>query len=116
MLKTHRMADCMHLPQQSSSSWVWEPKSNVVHFSLKYDNGDNNFWATVSKTVRRMLSDRSLSCLSVTLVYCGQKVGWIKIKLGMEVGLGPGHIVLDRGRAPPPLKGHSPQFSMATLC
>jgi len=34
-------------------------------------------------------------CLSVTLVYCGQRVGWIKIKLGMQVGLGPGHIVLD---------------------
>jgi len=28
-----------------------------------------------------------LCCLSVTLVYCGQTVGWIKIKLGMEVGL-----------------------------
>jgi len=34
-----------------------------------------------------------LSCLSVTLVYCDQTVGWIKMKLGMEVGLGPGHIV-----------------------
>ena len=29
-------------------------------------------------------------CLSVcTLVYCGQTVGWIKMKLGMEVGLVP---------------------------
>jgi len=28
-------------------------------------------------------------CLSVTLVYCGQTVGWIKMKLDMEVGLGP---------------------------
>jgi len=36
-----------------------------------------------------------LSCLSVTLMYCGQTVGWIKMKLVMEVGLGPGHIVLD---------------------
>jgi len=26
---------------------------------------------------------------------CGQNVGWIKIPLGTEVGLGPGHIVLD---------------------
>jgi len=26
---------------------------------------------------------------------CGQTVGWIKIPLGKEVGLGPGHIVLD---------------------
>jgi len=32
-------------------------------------------------------------CLSVTLVYCDQTVGWIKMKLGMEVGLGPGHIL-----------------------
>jgi len=36
-------------------------------------------------------------CLSVglTLVYCGQMVGWIKMSLGTEVNLGPGHIVLD---------------------
>jgi len=33
-------------------------------------------------------------CLSVTVVYCGQTVGRIKMKLGMQVGLGPGHIVL----------------------
>ena len=42
-----------------------------------------------------MLSDRSLSDLSVTLVYCGQTVAWIKMKLGTKVGLGPGHIVLE---------------------
>ena len=34
-------------------------------------------------------------CLSVTLVYCCQTVGRIKMKLGTEVGLGPDHIVLD---------------------
>jgi len=28
-------------------------------------------------------------------VYCGQTVGWIKVALGMEVGVGPGHTVLD---------------------
>ena len=33
--------------------------------------------------------------LTVTLVYCGQTVGRIKMKLGTQVGLGPGHIVLD---------------------
>jgi len=44
-----------------------------------------------------MLSDRCLSvclschvCLSVRLVYCCQTVGWIKMPLGMQVGLGPG--------------------------
>jgi len=55
-----------------------------------------------------------LSCLSVTLVYCGQTVGWIKMKLGVQVGLGPGHIVLDGDPAPP--KGHSPQFSARVAC
>ena len=64
------------------------------------------FWATVCKTVRSMLSDRCLSCLSVTMVYCGQTVGWIKMKLGTQVGLGPGHIILDgdltkKGEEPP---------------
>jgi len=46
-----------------------------------------------------MLSDRChvcpVFCLSVMLVYCGQMVGWIKMKLGKQVGLGPGHIMLD---------------------
>ena len=41
-------------------------------------------------------------CLSVTLVYCGQTVGWIKMKLYTEVGLSPGHIVLDGDPAPLP--------------
>jgi len=54
-------------------------------------------------------------CLSVTLVYCGQTVGWIKMKLGVEVGLGPGHIVLDGNPAPHPQRG-SPQFSVHICC
>jgi len=32
--------------------------------------------------------------------------GWIKMPLGIEVGLGPGHIVLDGDPAPP--KGTEP--------
>ena len=43
-------------------------------------------------TQPRFLDDR----LSVTLVHCGQTVGWIKVPLGMQVGLDPGHIVLYR--------------------
>ena len=39
-------------------------------------------------------------------VYCGQAAGWIKMTLGMEMGCGPGHIVLDgdteeRAQQPP---------------
>jgi len=46
-------------------------------------------------------------CLCVTLVHCGQTVGRIKMKLGVQVGLGPAHNVLD-GDRPPPQKGLSP--------
>jgi len=67
-----------------------------------------------------MLSDRCLSVLSVlyeTLVYCGQTVRRIKMKLGTQVGLGPGHIVLDGVPAPPPQKGgRAPKFSAHACC
>ena len=64
-----------------------------------------------------MLSDRRSICpdLSVTLVYCGQMAGQIKMKLGVQVGLGPGDIVLDGDLAPPPQRGTAPQFS-AHIC
>ena len=55
--------------------------------------------------------------VSVMLVYCGQTVGWIKMKLGVQVGLGPGHIALDADPAPSPLKAHIPhQFPAHTCC
>jgi len=60
---------------------------------------------------RFTLCYRSVVCpvLSVTLVYCGQKVGRIKMKLGMQLGPGPGHIVLDGDPAlPSPKKGAEP--------
>jgi len=41
-------------------------------------------------------------------VHCGQTVGRIMMKLGMQVGLGPGHIVLDGDPAPPPKGGGTP--------
>jgi len=54
-----------------------------------------------------MLRDRYPSCLSVTFVYCGQTVEWIKMSLGTEVDLGPGDIVLDADPASPQGKGHN---------
>ena len=57
---------------------------------------------------RFALCYRSVVCLSVTFMHCGQTVGRIKMKLGKQVGLGPGDIVLGGTHAaPPPLKGHS---------
>jgi len=53
-------------------------------------------------------------------VYCDQTVGWIKMKLGMQVGLGHGHTVLDGDPASPPQKGGGaeppPQFSAHVHC
>jgi len=37
-------------------------------------------------------------------------VGWIKMKLGLQVGLGPGHVVLDGDPTPFPLRGTPPNF------
>jgi len=54
------------------------------------------------KRLRPISLDRCLSCAV-------QIVGWIKIPLGVEVGLGPGHIVLD-GDPAPPKRGIAPIF------
>ena len=73
------------------------------------------FWATICKMVLPMLSDCCL-CLSVclvTLVYCGQTIGWIKIPLGTEEGIGSGDCVrlgpsspTESGTAASPLSAH----------
>jgi len=41
-------------------------------------------------------------------VYCGQTAGWIKMVLGMEVGLSPGNFVFDWDPAPLTKKGAEP--------
>jgi len=42
--------------------------------------------------------------------YCGQTAGWMKMRLGMEVGLGPADCV-RRGPSYAPIKGHNtPNF------
>ena len=85
------------------------------------------FWATICKTVCPMLSDRRpmlsdrypvcLSCLSVcdVGVLC-QTVGEMKMKLGTEVGLGSGHIVLDGDPASPPNRAQPPNFLAHVRC
>jgi len=71
---------------------------------------------------RQFVCSRTVICpvmyvLSVTLVYCGQTVGRIKIKLGLEVGLGPGHTVLDSDPALHSKRSTAvPQFSADVYC
>ena len=81
------------------------------------------FGRPLQATVRPMLRDRCLSCLSVclsvTVVYCGQTVGWIKMPLSTEVpvGLSPSNIVLDGGGTQLPTKRvRSPHFSANVYC
>ena len=80
-----------------------ESKSQTAPRSVQPFLGDR------CKTLHPILSDRCLSvCQSVTLVYCGQTAGWIKMPLGVEVGLGPCHIVLDGNPAPRKGAQHPP--------
>ena len=50
--------------------------------------------------------------------YCGRTAGWIKMALGMEVGLGPVHNVLDGDTAPLLKTGQiePPKFSAHLYC
>jgi len=54
------------------------------------------------------------SVSSAAHVCCGRTAGWIKVPFGTEVGLRPGHVVLDGVPAPP--KGAHPQFSAHVYC
>ena len=76
--------------------------------------------------VRRLTSAQATLCYGVpappkrgtapeftTHVYCGQTAGWMKVPLGVEVDLGPGHIVLDGDTAPPSKRGTAPPIFSA---
>ena len=49
-------------------------------------------------------------------ICCGQMASWIKMLLGMEVGLGPGDFVLDRDPPPPQKWRGTPQCSAHVNC
>ena len=50
-------------------------------------------------------------------IYCGQTAGWMKMALGMEVDLGPFHIVLDGDTATLAKKGAEPTiFGPSIYC
>ena len=117
-LTTHFPQDCLwtwsrspmlNLMSPSCIHWPWFPKNKWVKYFKVFER-------TVCKMVRPMLSDHCPVCLPVTLGYYGQTAGWIKIKLGMEVGLDPSHIVSDGDPAPYPRKGHSSLFSAHVYC
>jgi len=100
------------------STAVYIPKGICVGSTIFGRPFVKRFALCYRTVVCPVLSNLSVICLSVTLVYChycGQTVGRIKMKLGTEVGLIPRHIVLDGDAAPP--KGHClPQFLAHVRC
>ena len=101
----------------------------LIHQILQWAVGrqgrqDRQWSDSIGRTVLQMVTQKPFAlcyrtivclcvCLSVclscnTLVYCGQTVGGL-MPLGTEVGLGPGHIVLDGTQVPHRKQPSSPQ-------
>jgi len=87
---------------------VWPQYNNVTDRTGQQTGQRSDYRGRTDKRSPKngspFLSDR---CLSVMLVYCGQTVGWIKIKLATDIGLISGHIVLDGDPALHPPNRHS---------
>jgi len=49
-------------------------------------------------------------------ICCGQMAAWIKMPLGMDLGLSPGDCVRWRHRSPSPKRGRAPKFSAHVYC
>ena len=75
-----------------------EHLTNGVPFEFIFGRPFVKRFALCYQTVVCLVSDVSV------LWRRGQTVGWIKMKLGMQVGLGPGHSV-RWGPSSPPQKG-----------
>ena len=105
------------LPVYRVSSWSIQPfghntptlQTDTQETQRSHSRGQTVL-ATVCKTVRSMLPDRCMSCLSVlsaTLAYCGHTLGWIKLKLNAGRPRPRLHCVRWRPSSPFQ-KGHKP--------
>jgi len=103
-----------NIAQNRPDSFPPYPPDNHHCSDDVYDR--NRFIGRPSVKRLDLLCYQTVVCLSVTLVYCGQTVGWINMKLGMQVGLRPCHTVLDGDRPSPPQSGTVPQFSAHIWC
>ena len=101
----------MNLPHGLQSAvWYSDPRLSTVvnhvyiHLSVSTSVVYNHigiFHHTVYVLVLSLIAvmlPYAIRPLSVCL--CCLSVGWIKVPLGMEVGLGPGHIALDWDQTP----------------
>jgi len=89
-----------------------EPSVSWPDYFPDYHMHNELFWATIV-----CLSVLSCPVYDVRALWaCGQTVGRIKMKLGVQVGLGPGHIVLDGDPAPPSQRGTAPPNFRPICC
>ena len=81
-----------------------------IYTLLKFESKELHFYVICGQPFIKhfALCYHTVVCLSVMVVYCDQTVGWIKMKLGMQVGLG--HILLDGDPAPLPKGVQPPPF------
>jgi len=89
---------------------IWKSNSLETENGRQSSSSKYHFGATVTSNGSPYATGplSCPSCLSATLVHYGQTVGWIKMPLATEVGLGPGDIVLDGNPAASlHIKGHS---------
>jgi len=113
-----------HLDRQKLSSFSRHLKTHLLQQWVSAASYTTDVLCVVGRPfVKRFaLFYRTVVCplcpvLSVTMVYCGQTVRWIRMPLGTEVGLGPGDIVLDGdpGLSPPKWAQQPPLFRPCLL-
>jgi len=86
------------------------PSPPIFGRCLLWPNGWMDQYATWYEGRRRLPAKKEHSPPFSAHVCCGQMAGLIKISLGTEVDLGPGHIALDGEPAPPPPRGTAANF------
>ena len=95
-----------HVCYGQTDGWI---KKLPLDRELGLGPGHTIRWGPSSQLTPPPKTSGALADPTFRPMYCGQTAGWIKMLLGMEVGFGPGHIVLDGDLAAPP-KGHTPNF------
>jgi len=101
------------------------PRFPVLQFGATFSSSAFSSPARRCRVFRfRVFQSCSFDCamfsglaFSVHPICCGQMAAWIKMSLGMELGLCPGDFVLDGDPvALSPKRGRTPKFSAHVYC
>ena len=90
------------MPKKSTRCARYVTATHIVHtlFIQSFLFGWPIFGRPFVALCHRTVVCMSCPVLSVTLEYCGQTGGGIKMKVGTQVGLGPDHSALDGDPGP----------------